>query len=144
MTKNIKALNIIYQAVEDSFVNQALSEKKVHQFFKIFADLYSGDAISYLRIYLQGLKKYIQKRTLVIESPIALSSRDQITIRDSLGKQYSIMKSLVKRDSSLLGGLRIKIGDVILDDSVKVRIEQLGQAIKSWKLKCKSQNILKF
>ncbi|OGE30591.1 hypothetical protein A2631_03480 [Candidatus Daviesbacteria bacterium RIFCSPHIGHO2_01_FULL_44_29] len=131
MTKTPKVLNIIYQAVEDSFVNQTLSEKKVHQFFKIFAELRSADAIYCLRIYLQGLKKYIQKRTLVIESPVSLSLVDQNNIRDNLSKSYSITKSLVKLDSSLLGGLRIKIGDVILDDSVKSRISQLGEAIRN-------------
>lgn len=130
MTKSDKIKNVIYQAVEDSFTNQSISKKKVWQYTKIFSSISSVDAIAYLQVYLHGLRKYIQDRTLVIETPISLSDSDQLAIRKNLGQKYSIMGSSVKIDTSLLGGLRIKIGDVILDDSVKTKIDQLGEIIR--------------
>ncbi len=67
-----------------------------------------------------------------ITSAVELSADEQEQIRRSLTKQYG--EGLVftfQVDSSLLGGLRVRVGDRLMDNSVASRLTKLRESITS-------------
>lgn len=67
-----------------------------------------------------------------VTSAVALSETQQQALRDSLSKKYqSQIDVRLKVDQSLIQGLVIKIGDDILDNSIKTKFKQLHQALLS-------------
>jgi ATP synthase F1 delta subunit len=67
-----------------------------------------------------------------ITSAVELSADEQEQIRRSLAKQYG--EGLVfafEVDPSLLGGLRVRVGDRLMDNSVASRLSKLRESITS-------------
>ncbi len=127
--KNKLLFNLVQKAVNASFKNYRLQEAKVKIFTKEFKKLDTKDAIFALTEYTRGLKRELDKHTLVIESPIELSSAEIKTVQKVLHTTYYILHTTYKLNSSLIGGIRLKIGDTILDSSLLNKIDQVKEAI---------------
>ncbi|MDO8619016.1 MAG: F0F1 ATP synthase subunit delta [Candidatus Daviesbacteria bacterium] len=132
MIKGSKQLNkIIDLFMEDSFkssgeVNEAIVKKHV----KTLKSLPIPQSIMGLSEYMRRLKLELAKTTVEIESATPLSQNQISHITRALKSDHSVsaVRSIVNPD--LLGGLKIKIGDSVYDDSVSSRILQLGEAIR--------------
>lgn len=129
MSKNEKLRNIIYHCVEDSFSADTLSAKKVEQYTKAFKSFSLDKALLYLKSYFAGIEKYLADKTLFIESAVALDSAQVKRLSNHFINKYKVIDTKLKVDPSLLGGIRIKIGDVVIDNTVIGKIQQLGEAI---------------
>lgn len=129
MTKKAKARKLVHGLVALSFTGDKLNQKKVREIYKSFLKLPPYQTLIYLKTYLVTLKKYIEFRSLVTSSSTKLSVSERASILKIFKKDFVIFKQIVNLDPSLLGGLRIKIGDVIFDHSVKGKIISLGQNI---------------
>ena len=114
-------------AVRASFKDSKLDEKKALEFTKLFKQL--PESVLALSAYLKGIKRELGKTTLTIESSVELSSSEVKEIADKLKKQYTIYNIQHTTNPSLLGGLRVKIGDMVLDDSVEAKIKEIRSAI---------------
>ena len=69
------------------------------------------------------------RRMVLVESATALSATDGQQISTGLRKDYGDNLTIeYKTKTELLGGLRIKVGDDVLDGSVKGRIDRLSKA----------------
>jgi F-type H+-transporting ATPase subunit delta len=116
-------------AVRASFKDSKLDEKKALEFTKLFKQL--PEAVLALSWYLKGIKRELGKTTLTIESTVDLSPSEVKEIADKLKKQYTIYNIQHTTNPSLMGGLRVKIGDMVLDDSLEAKVQELRQAIVS-------------
>ncbi len=67
---------------------------------------------------------------MLIESPLSLAAPQQQKIRQSFSDKYLVNDVQTVVDSSLFGGVRVKLGDMVFDDSIRNRINQLKGAIK--------------
>ena len=64
--------------------------------------------------------------TTAVQADAALEQR----IRDSLSKQLgSDVQTTVRSDPSIVGGLVIRIGDRVIDDSLRTHLQQLQAAL---------------
>lgn len=116
--------------VNSSFDEQGvLNEKKVLTFAKSLRSLTKPKAITALSYYLSGIKRGISKTTLEIESPSSLSATSIKEIKTKIQKDFPVNQVNTKLNSSLFGGIRIKIGDVVFDDSVSRKIAQVKGVI---------------
>ncbi|MFA5933307.1 MAG: F0F1 ATP synthase subunit delta [Microgenomates group bacterium] len=123
---NKRLKNLIEKLVIDSFSPKGeLKDVKINENIKTLKKLPSTDAIQALTLYQRGLKREINKTALEIASPTKLSSAEEKKITAVARKTFYITSVKTVLDSSLLGGLRIKIGDVVFDDTVKNKIEQM-------------------
>ncbi len=67
-----------------------------------------------------------------ITSAVELSADDQEQIRQSLVKQYGDgLVFTFQVDPTLLGGLRVRVGDRLMDNSVASRLSKLRESIAS-------------
>lgn len=108
---------------------------------------FSGLVQNFLRLLLdknriggiQGISDYYSKLTDEISN---ITRADIITARplkeDAQGKLGKVLAGLtgkevkieVKEDPSLIGGLVVRIGDLVLDGSVKAQLEGLKESLK--------------
>lgn len=82
---------------------------------------------------LHALKRLIrlelESRCALIESATELDTTSRVTIEKNLTSKYGDQLSYTYRtDASLLGGIRIRVGNDVLDGSVKSRLDRLADA----------------
>lgn len=127
---NKRLKNIVEKLVINSFTPKGeVKESLVIENTKLLKKLPFGQAIAALTLYQKGLKREILKTTLEIISSTALSPSQKKQIMKISKKTFNINKVLTKIDPLLLGGLRIKVGDMVFDDSVQNKIGQLKGVI---------------
>lgn len=125
-----KALQkLVYKLLKLVLQDGKLNEAKILEHVKVLKTLPKNKAIFALSCYLMGLKQQVDKYTLVIESATILSSAQIESITKPLKKKYSIMKIKSIENKNLLGGIRLRVGDAVFDDTVASRIEQVRSAI---------------
>lgn len=130
MKKDKHLKRLVEQAVLASFKDGKLVSEKVQSFIKSFKALPRSKAIFALTEYSKGIKRELDMQTLVVESTTPLSSDEKRKIITKMEKQFSILNSQYSLNPALLGGLRVKIGDTVYDDSIEARINQLREEIR--------------
>lgn len=69
------------------------------------------------------------RRAVVVESAVELTAAERQQVEAGLTREYGAKLSIqYKINAALLGGLRIKVGDDVLDGSVQGRIDRLSKA----------------
>jgi F-type H+-transporting ATPase subunit delta len=86
-------------------------------------------AIFILKEYIKELKRVQSEKTLIIETATSLSSLQVNKIKSEFGKDNQIVETNVIINPVLLGGLRVRLGDIIYDDTITAKITQIGGAI---------------
>lgn len=126
-----KITKIANQAANESFIKGRLSGAKVSQFTKLFKTMPKTQVILYLSEYAKALRRIQNQSILKIESASKLSNLQKNKIASNFKKEYSVTKIETELNPDLLGGVRIKLGDIIFEDSVNLKISQLGEAIEN-------------
>lgn len=125
-----RLMKIVNKMAEDSFSAEgALEEKKTSNYFQSLRSLSHSQAIVALSQYLKMIKMGLSKTTLDIESVISLTDVQVKEVVASIKAKQPVIAVNTKTNDSLLGGLRVKIGDIVYDDSISQRIAQLKGAI---------------
>jgi F-type H+-transporting ATPase subunit delta len=69
---------------------------------------------------------------VIVKSAFSLSDAQQKTLSDKLAKKLDRDVTLtVEIDSALIGGVIIKAGDLVIDDSVRGKLSKLADAMNS-------------
>lgn len=122
--------NIVEKAIDASFMDGRFMEKQALTFIKLFRSQPKVEAVVLLSEYLKKLRFAIKATTMVVESVIPLSQKDKLTLKKNFVGRFKIQNSIYKLNPSLLGGLRVKIGDHVFEDSIVSKIAQIGEAIR--------------
>jgi F-type H+-transporting ATPase subunit delta len=70
-------------------------------------------------------------RHVLIRSAFAVSEAEQQTLASALSKRLGgTVEVSVETDSSLIGGVEIRAGDLVIDDSVRSKLKQLAHALQ--------------
>ncbi len=70
-------------------------------------------------------------RHVLIRSAFDITDAEQKTLADALAKRFGGKVDVaVETDSSLIGGIEIRAGDLVIDDSVRGKLQQLAQALQ--------------
>jgi F-type H+-transporting ATPase subunit delta len=88
---------------------------------------------------IQGISDYYSKLTdeisnitradIIAAKPLKKEARDKLAVALA-GLTAKEVKIEVKEDASLIGGLVVRIGDLVLDGSVKAQLEGLKESLK--------------
>ena len=121
---------IVKKFVNGSFTfSGELLEIKVKEYSKILSSFATSDAITGLSAYVKGLKRELGKTTLEIRSPTPLSKTQVEKMAQVVKSKNRVNQVKLIVDESLLGGVRVRIGDLVYDDSVSQKINQLKGVI---------------
>ncbi len=109
----------------DGYLNLTVVEKNTNtlKMLPISVSIYA------LTEYLSRIKAEQSKTILEIESAVTVPPADLKKIVGALKTDYKISAVKTTLNPILLGGLKIKIGDNVFDDSVGRKILQLGEEI---------------
>lgn len=121
--------SIIQKSIDASFKDGKLLEKRAQSFIKIFKSQSKVEAIELLTQYLKNLKRVLNSTTMVVESVIPLANSEKADLKKKYATGFTVHNIEYKLDPSLLGGLRVKIGDYISEDSLRSRIAQVKEII---------------
>lgn len=114
-----------------SFPEGKLKENNAMDVLKHLKTLPRSQAIYAISKFIKGLKNKSREGSAVIESATPLSSRQINSIIAKLKGDFSIVGVENKINPELLGGIRIKIGDTVLDYSLNNKIAKIGEVISS-------------
>ncbi len=89
-----------------------------------------GSLDSALEDYLQLAAEALEESVVTVHTARELSAADQQRLSEALGKQYSTTVQLhVVVDPSLVGGLRVEIGDDVIDGTVSSRLDDARRKV---------------
>ena len=106
-------------------------------FFHVLADkkrLKELDAV--LEYFDRSAKEYKKIGVVYVTVPMELTEAQQDKIRERILEvsSYETLEMHVETDASLLGGMVIRIGDEILDNSIRSKMEHMTRKINQIKL----------
>lgn len=128
--KSIKTLKKqAIKAAQLSFKKGVLDEVIARKFVKSFKALPLNEAIISLNYYLQAIRRETAKTVLTVNSVIKIPRSELESIETAFKKEYQILETREEVDSSLLGGVKVRIGDVIFDNSLKAKVSQIGEVL---------------
>lgn len=131
MKLNKQLIKAIQKLIKASFDKDGkLVEENVKKSVQILKSLPSITTIEALSVYLRGVKQEIKKFTLNVETAYPLKKSELDKIAQMVKEEYSVQEVNNMVDSSVLGGMRVKIGDVVYDDTVGRKIVQMKEAVR--------------
>lgn len=121
--------------LDDAFKGKVSDE--VMGFFHVLADkkrLKELDAV--LEYFDRSAKEYKKIGVVYVTVPMELTKAQQDKIRERILEvsSYETLEMHVEMDASLLGGMVIRIGDEILDNSIRSKMEHMARKINQIKL----------
>lgn len=117
------------KATQLSFKKGVLDEVIARKFVKSFEALPLNEAIISLNYFLQAIRRETAKTVLTVNSVIKIPRSELESIETAFKKEYQILETREEVDSSLLGGVKVRIGDVIFDNSLKAKVSQIGEVL---------------
>lgn len=119
------------KAAQLSFKNGKVDEVVAKKFIKAFKALPLSESILTLNQYMKAIRSGMNKTTMTVGSVVSIPKADIKELENVLGRQYKILETREEIDSSLLGGIKVRIGDVIFDNSLKAKVAQIAGVLKN-------------
>jgi F-type H+-transporting ATPase subunit delta len=91
----------------------------------ILAYLKGQDALGLLPEVVKELKSYKVENSAVVESAVELSPTQKEEIKSLLTQNYEVGEVEFNVKPELIAGLKISIGDQVIDSSVQARLEEI-------------------
>jgi F-type H+-transporting ATPase subunit delta len=117
------------QLFRSTLVNGVIDEAKVRALVQKVLDQKPRGYTAILEHFLRLVKLEQDRRSVKIESAVALTPEQQSGVSTSLEKIYGRgLKMSFEVNPALVGGLRVKVGSDVYDGSVSARLQQLEEA----------------
>jgi len=129
MKVNRTLQKLINKAVQNSFNDSGVKSEVVKKYITAFKKLNLSESIQALTLYSRGLKRILEEHTLFIESAGEMTKQQLDGVKSLFSKNYKLYTINSQFNPSLLGGLKVKIGDSIFDYSIKGKIKQVKEVI---------------
>ncbi|HJS18969.1 MAG TPA: F0F1 ATP synthase subunit B [Anaerolineales bacterium] len=111
-------------AAANKLVGEALDEKKQHALLdEFFSGVKSGKVVVLDNAGFKG-------NSAEVTSALPLNKDEESTVRQEVLSKVGAKEVAFRVDPSILGGLVIKVGDKVLDNSVAARLEGLRQNLR--------------
>lgn len=120
----------ISKLITISFNKHQLNPKNIKYIIAQLLKQPSTKSIPMIKEYLSQLKYKLAQSTAEVTSAMLLTDQQQKQLHLRLAKKFNLTQINFLQDSSLLGGVQVKIGDAIIDNSIRSKIDQVAQAIR--------------
>ena len=129
MKKKSKLKKLAAKYVNYSFKDGKGDENKIMKIMGELKSLPRSQAIYIISKFLKGVRKRKDQTTLLIESAVSLTEAQLEHIFKSFRKEFMVTEIRNIVNPSLLGGFRVRIGDIVQDHSLQGKILKLREAI---------------
>lgn len=131
MKKTKRILKIVDSLVQQCFDSYGqLIDDRAERTVQSLAKLPGVYGIILLSEFSKRLKFEIAKTTLLLESVLPLPEQAVLQITQNFAKTRKVNQTDTLINPSLLGGLRVRIGDHIYDDSLVSKINELRKELE--------------
>lgn len=129
MIKDKKLKKLVKKYFKECITQEKLSEVKALKLALAFKKLPKLQAVRATAFLLDEIKAYNLKTTLTVQASEKLEATLLSKIASKFKKDFMITKVTQETVPSLLGGVKVRIGDVLFDNSVSGRLQQVKEVI---------------
>lgn len=131
MKRDQKITRLAKKLVELSKDNGVVTEAKVGEVLAGLKQVQHRHHLTVLKSFLNYLRREIALQTAVVSTPAALSDEALKAIEATYSKMYGrTVTAVTKQDTSLIAGVRVRVGDDVYDASVAGRLQRLAENVK--------------
>jgi F-type H+-transporting ATPase subunit delta len=130
MNRNKKNVQLVKKLVELSKVDELVEASKVSEVLASLKELKLPHTLGLLKLYLHQIRREIALHTATVYSPTALSTSVLSKVEQDFTKLYGRkIKAVAETDTSLIAGVRVRVGDDLYDSSVAGRLQRLAENV---------------
>ncbi len=119
----------IVKLANASFKDGRLLESQVAKSIKALKHLPRNESILALTQYLKLIKRKERAHTMILETSIPISSAQIQKVKKIADKKFKITKVIHSINPEILGGLKLRVGDEVWDETLLNKIDQVKEAI---------------
>ena len=131
MKRDKKTIQLAKRLVELSKDGEGIvTETKVSELLTGLKAVQPRNHLQVLKSYLEYLRREIALQTAVVATPMALSAEALKAIEANFSAIYGrTISAVTMTDSSLIAGVRVRVGDDLYDASVAGRLKRLAEQV---------------
>ncbi len=130
MKRDKKITQFAKKLVELSKENGILTEAKVGDVLAGLKQAKLRNHLAVLKSYLAYLRRELALQTAVVSTPTALSAAALKEIEVNFSKIYDrAVTAVTQTDTSLIAGVRVRVGDDVYDASLSGRLQRLAENV---------------
>jgi F-type H+-transporting ATPase subunit delta len=130
MKRDQKITRFAKKLVELSKDKGVVTEAKVAEVLAALKQVQHRHHLAVLKTFLNYLRREIALQTAVVSTPGELSSDALKAIEATYSKMYDrTITAVTQQDTSLIAGVRVRVGDDVYDASVAGRLQRLAENV---------------
>ena len=130
MKRDKKITQLAKKLVELSKDNGVVTEAKVGEVLAGLKQVKHRHHLTVLKAFLVYLRREVALQTAVVSTPAALSADALAAIVAKFSSVYGrTITAVIKQDTSLIAGVRVRVGDDVYDASVSGRLQRLAESV---------------
>lgn len=130
MKRDKKITKLAKKLVELSKDNGVVTDAKVGEVLAGLKQVQHRHHLTVLKTFLNYLRREIALQTAVVSTPGALSDDALKAIEATYTKIYGRpISAVTQQDTSLIAGVRVRVGDDVYDASVAGRLQRLAESV---------------
>ena len=130
MNRDQKITKLAKKLLELSKDNGVVTESKVAKVLAGFQLVQHRRHLTVLKTFLNYLRREVALQTAVVSTPTELSDDALKAIEVQFSKLYNRpVNAVTQQDTSLIAGVRVRVGDDVYDASVAGRLQRLAESV---------------
>lgn len=130
MKRDKKITQFAKKLVELSKENGVVTEARVNEVLAGLKQVQRRYPLAILKAFLVRIRHELAQQTAVVSTPVTLSPETVKIIEAHYTKLYGrTINAVTQPDTSLIAGVRVRIGDDVYDASVAGRLQRLAENV---------------
>ena len=130
MKRDQKITKLAKKLLELSKDSGVVTESKVAEVLVGFQQVKHRRHLTALKTFLNYLRREVALQTAVVSTPTGLSEDAIKAIEVQFSKLYNRpVNAVTQLDTSLIAGVRVRVGDDVYDASVAGRLQRLAESV---------------
>jgi F-type H+-transporting ATPase subunit delta len=130
MKRDQRTRKLAKKLVELSKDNGVVTESKVSEVLAGLQQVQHRNHLTVLKTFLNYLRRELALQTAVVSTPASLSDDALKAIEVQFSKLYNRpVNAVTQEDTSLIAGVRVRVGDDVYDASVAGRLQRLAESV---------------
>ena len=130
MNRDQKITKLAKKLLELSKDNGVVTESKVAKVLAGFQQVQHRRHLTVLKTFLNYLRREVALQTAVVSTPTRLSDDALKAIEVQFSKLYNRpVNAVTQQDTSLIAGVRVRVGDDVYDASLAGRLQRLAESV---------------